>query len=243
MISLLRFGLPRWHRWWRTPLPMQETWDLFSILGSGRSPGGGHGNPLQYSCLENPMDRGAWWATVCGVTQRQHPRMATNVNQKQLSADLMPPYLQLAPFSCDYSAFSRLEISFHEREAWVRTEANDFCICLSSVSTSHLLNLASRGALSSCGILTLIWLSLAFFSSLDALTDGLSLTLFFCVLFVLSLLWPLVNLSFEFLGALYIFTKLSVKLCFQMVDHKINLVNYDQFSSVDQPLFFSFYYF
>jgi len=34
------------------------------IPGSGRSPGGGNGNPLQYSCLENPMDRGAWWATV-----------------------------------------------------------------------------------------------------------------------------------------------------------------------------------
>ena len=33
------------------------------ILGSGRSPGEGNGNPLQYSCLENPMDRGAWWAT------------------------------------------------------------------------------------------------------------------------------------------------------------------------------------
>ena len=33
-----------------------------SIPGSGRSPGGGHGNPLQYSCLENPVDRGAWWA-------------------------------------------------------------------------------------------------------------------------------------------------------------------------------------
>ena len=32
-----------------------------------KSPGGGHGNPLQYSCLENPMDRGAWWATVHGV--------------------------------------------------------------------------------------------------------------------------------------------------------------------------------
>ena len=32
--------------------------------GSGRSPGGGHGNPLQHSCLENPMDRRAWWATV-----------------------------------------------------------------------------------------------------------------------------------------------------------------------------------
>ena len=38
-----------------------------SILGLGRSPGGGHGNPLQYSCLENPMDRGAWRAPVCGV--------------------------------------------------------------------------------------------------------------------------------------------------------------------------------
>ena len=42
-----------------------------SILGSGRSPGGGHGDPLQSSCLENPMDRGAWWATVHGVAQSQ----------------------------------------------------------------------------------------------------------------------------------------------------------------------------
>ena len=41
--------------------------DLGSVPGSGRSPGEGNGNPLQYSCLENPMDRGAWWATVHGV--------------------------------------------------------------------------------------------------------------------------------------------------------------------------------
>ena len=41
--------------------------DLGSILGSGRSPGEGNGNPLQYSCMENPMDGGAWWATVHGV--------------------------------------------------------------------------------------------------------------------------------------------------------------------------------
>ena len=40
-----------------------------SILSSGRSPGGGHGNPLQYSCLENPMDRGSWQAIVCRVTK------------------------------------------------------------------------------------------------------------------------------------------------------------------------------
>ena len=43
--------------------------DLGSIPGLGKSPGGGHGNLLQYSCLENPMDRGAWWATVHGVTK------------------------------------------------------------------------------------------------------------------------------------------------------------------------------
>ena len=41
------------------------------ICALGRSPRGGHGNPLQYSCLENPMNRGAWWATVHGVTKRQ----------------------------------------------------------------------------------------------------------------------------------------------------------------------------
>ena len=40
-----------------------------SILGSGRFPGEEHGNPLQYSCLENPMDRGAWWVTVHGVAE------------------------------------------------------------------------------------------------------------------------------------------------------------------------------
>ena len=46
-------------------LAMQE----ISILGSGRSPGKGNGNPHQYSCLQNPMDRGAWWATVQGVVK------------------------------------------------------------------------------------------------------------------------------------------------------------------------------
>ena len=45
--------------------------DLGSIPGLGRSPGGGHGNPLQQSCLENPKDRGAWWATVHGIAKSQ----------------------------------------------------------------------------------------------------------------------------------------------------------------------------
>ena len=43
--------------------------DPGSIPGWRRSPGEGNGNPLQYSCLENPMDRGAWWATVHGITK------------------------------------------------------------------------------------------------------------------------------------------------------------------------------
>ena len=45
--------------------------DLGSIPGLGRSPGEGNGNPLQYSCLENPMDGGAWWATVFRVAKSQ----------------------------------------------------------------------------------------------------------------------------------------------------------------------------
>ena len=45
--------------------------DASSIPGVGRFPGGGHGNPLQYSCLENPMDRGPWWATLHGVAKSQ----------------------------------------------------------------------------------------------------------------------------------------------------------------------------
>ena len=48
---------------------MQETWDTGSTPGLGRSPGGGPGNPLQYSCLENPTDRQTWQATVHGVTK------------------------------------------------------------------------------------------------------------------------------------------------------------------------------
>ena len=51
------------------PANVEDIKDMGSIIGSGRSPGGGNGNPLQYSFLENPMDRGAWQATVHGVTE------------------------------------------------------------------------------------------------------------------------------------------------------------------------------
>ena len=51
------------------PANTREVRDTGSILGSGRFPGEGHGNPLQYSCLENPLDRGACQATVHSVTK------------------------------------------------------------------------------------------------------------------------------------------------------------------------------
>ena len=49
--------------------PLAKAGDMGSTPGSGRSPGEGNGNPLQYSCLGNPMDRGAWRATVHGAAQ------------------------------------------------------------------------------------------------------------------------------------------------------------------------------
>ena len=55
----------------KNPRAMQETEEMQvrSLGQEERSPGGGHGNPLQYSCLENPMDRGAWWAAVHKVAK------------------------------------------------------------------------------------------------------------------------------------------------------------------------------
>ena len=51
------------------PVNAGYTRDVGLIPGSGKSPGEGNGNPLQYSCLENPMDRGSWWVTVHGATK------------------------------------------------------------------------------------------------------------------------------------------------------------------------------
>ena len=71
---------------------------LGSVPGLGRSPGGGHGNPLQYSCLENPVDRGAWRATVHGVTK----------NWTDLTTIPPPPATyKLHDFSCFFPVLSR----------------------------------------------------------------------------------------------------------------------------------------
>ena len=60
-------GLPRWHSVKESTCQRRRR----KRHGSGRCPGGGNGYPLQYSCLENPMDRGVWWATVHGITKSQ----------------------------------------------------------------------------------------------------------------------------------------------------------------------------
>ena len=92
MLRPLRAVAAAWHRSWLKPFSPRVDFqllfplgfpcgsdskasachggDLGSVPGSGRSPGGGHGNPLQCPCLENPMDGGAWRASVHGVTQR-----------------------------------------------------------------------------------------------------------------------------------------------------------------------------
>ena len=64
-------GLPQWLSGKESAYSAGVVRDVGSIPGWGRSPGGGHGNPLQYSCLENSMDRGAWWATVRRVAESQ----------------------------------------------------------------------------------------------------------------------------------------------------------------------------
>jgi len=62
--------------------PPANTGDAGLISGLGRCPGEGNGSPLQYSCLENPMDRGAWWVTVHGVTKE------SNMHQQEGSLPL-----------------------------------------------------------------------------------------------------------------------------------------------------------
>ena len=58
--------------WWlNSKEPTSQCRDAGLITGIGESPGEGNGNPLQYSCLGNPMDRGVWWTTVHGVTKSQ----------------------------------------------------------------------------------------------------------------------------------------------------------------------------
>jgi len=75
--------------------------DLGSVLGSGRSPGEGNGNPLQYSCLENPMDRGAWCVTVHGVA-KSRTRLSEHIKKQRCYFASKGPSSQIFGFSSIY---------------------------------------------------------------------------------------------------------------------------------------------
>ena len=67
------------------PASAGDARDVGSIPGLGRSPEGGRGNPVQYSCLENPMGRGAWWVTVHGATKSQSRLSDFNIVIKMIT--------------------------------------------------------------------------------------------------------------------------------------------------------------
>ena len=84
-----------------------------SVPGSGRSPGGRHSNPLQYSCLENPMDRGAWQATVHGITQSwtRLKQFSTHTLERYIYTGYTLECIYLHTLECNGILFS------HERES------------------------------------------------------------------------------------------------------------------------------
>ena len=71
------------------PANTGDTGDTCSIPGMERSPRGRNGNPLQYSCRDNPMDRGAWWATVHGVTKTWIQLSTSTIGFTQISSILL----------------------------------------------------------------------------------------------------------------------------------------------------------
>ena len=73
-----------------SPANVGDIRDMGSIPGSGRSPGGGHGNPLQYSYLENSLDSGAWWATAHRVEKSQIQLKRLSMHAHMLNYKMRP---------------------------------------------------------------------------------------------------------------------------------------------------------
>ena len=99
------------------PASVGNAGDMGLIPGLGRSPGGGHGNPLQYPCLGNPMDRGAWWAAVLGVTKAGHdlvtkPPSAAMWTRAVLGAGAaaVTEIDSVFPHDCQYPAGYKVEL-------------------------------------------------------------------------------------------------------------------------------------
>ena len=115
-----------------------DAWDLrdeSSIPGPGRSPRGGHSNPLQYFCLENPMDRGVWWATVHRVTKSWTwlKRLSTMLTYNSAGVSLFLIYL---PSVTTYSVYDTVQ---NNKEATRNQIAVTRYRELKSQSESHLV--------------------------------------------------------------------------------------------------------
>ena len=115
-------GLPKWCSGKESAYNAGDAGETGSIPESGISPGGGNGNPLQYSCLKNPMDRGAWWTTAQRVTesdttdwlsstsqrQRKHRRWTTGVLRSRADLNAASLAAQLAGSRNKYHRHRRL---------------------------------------------------------------------------------------------------------------------------------------
>ena len=82
-------GLSRWRCGKASACNPGDARDRGTIPGSGRFPGEGNGNPLQYSCLENSMDRGAWWATPMGLQSVRYKQAHTHTHTNTWQANYM----------------------------------------------------------------------------------------------------------------------------------------------------------
>jgi len=82
------------------PANAEDIRDMGLIPGLGRSPGGGHDNPLQYSCLENPMDRGSWWSTVHEVTKSQIQLKGLSMHAMSTETNNVPILRVLSSLCC-----------------------------------------------------------------------------------------------------------------------------------------------
>ena len=99
------------------PTSVGDARDTGSIPTSGRSPGGEHGNPLQYACLDNPTDRGAWWATVHRVAESGTTEWLRHTHCKHGISNVLLT-VQVSPFA-NGSDFSRNKFVIGKDSHWV----------------------------------------------------------------------------------------------------------------------------
>ena len=105
-----------------------------SVPKSGRSPGGRNGNPLQYSCLENPMDRGAWWATEPGTPEWLSTRAHTVLWQENVKGGRVWLWVWKCPNNC--TASSRKPWAFFLIHAFIRKGLELYPYVFSSLNAS-----------------------------------------------------------------------------------------------------------